>query len=176
VIDSDLTASNRAIIEARCHGAWVPVLPAGTYWLDASFGGTLTSGPWAPLKTVAGQLPPTGDPWNGSMSNFVPCYKAFDSPEAALVAMRLEGHGIRTKTVGEGALIGYGDLTTGVRGVEVWVPEDRLNEAQELIREHLAEGRDSGAVEALADWTCVKCGESNEGSFALCWKCQELRS
>ena len=68
VIDSDLTASNRAIIEARCHGAWVPVLPAGTYWLDASFSGTLTSGPWAPLKTVAGQVPPTGDPWNGLQS------------------------------------------------------------------------------------------------------------
>jgi hypothetical protein len=109
------------------------------------------------------------------MPSFVPCYKAIDSQEAALVAMRLEGHGIRTKTIGEGAAIGYGDLTAGVFGVEVWVPEDRLDEAQKLIKEHLAEGAASAAVEAGDDWTCAKCGESNEGSFALCWSCQAER-
>jgi hypothetical protein len=68
VIDSNLMASNRAIIKARCQGAWIPVLASGTYWIDASSGGTLTSGPWAPVKTVAGQVPPTGDPWNGMQS------------------------------------------------------------------------------------------------------------
>jgi hypothetical protein len=68
VLDSGLTAINRAIIEARCNSAWVPILTPGTYWLDASFGGTLTSGPWSPPKTKAGQVPPTGDPWNGLQS------------------------------------------------------------------------------------------------------------
>jgi hypothetical protein len=68
VLDSGLTAINRAIIQATCSGAWVPVLSSGTYWLDASFGGTLTSGPWSPPKTKAGQVPPTGDPWNGLQS------------------------------------------------------------------------------------------------------------
>jgi hypothetical protein len=68
VLDSGLTAINRAIIQTTNSGAWVPVLGPGTYWLDASFGGTLTSGPWAPVKTKAGQVPPTGDPWNGLQS------------------------------------------------------------------------------------------------------------
>ncbi|MDZ3824412.1 MAG: hypothetical protein U0S76_12485, partial [Pseudoxanthomonas sp.] len=31
------------------------VLPAGTYWLGWSAGGTLASGPWAPPQTVVGQ-------------------------------------------------------------------------------------------------------------------------
>ncbi len=68
VVDSSLTTNNRAIIQATCNGAWFPVLSSGTYWLDASFGGSLTSGPWAPPKTNAGQVPPTGDPWNGLQS------------------------------------------------------------------------------------------------------------
>jgi hypothetical protein len=63
-----LTSINRAIIQVTCDGAWVPLLPAGTFWLEASAGGTLTSGPWAPVKTKAGQVPPTGDPWNGLQS------------------------------------------------------------------------------------------------------------
>jgi hypothetical protein len=68
VTDSALTSVNRAIIQVRCSGAWMPVLVPGTYWLEAFAGGTLTSGPWAPVKTRAGQVPPTGDPWNGLQS------------------------------------------------------------------------------------------------------------
>jgi hypothetical protein len=68
VSDSTLTAINRAIIQVTCGGAWVPTLGSGSYWLEAFAGGTLTSGPWAPVKTKAGQVPPTGDPWNGLQS------------------------------------------------------------------------------------------------------------
>jgi hypothetical protein len=68
VTDNGLTAINRAIIQANCGGAWAPVLGPGTYWLEAFAGGTLTSGPWAPVKVVAGQVPPTGASWNGLQS------------------------------------------------------------------------------------------------------------
>ena len=68
VTDNGLTAINRAIIQVSCGGAWVPVLSPGTRWLEAYAGGTLTSGPWAPVKVKAGQVPPTGDPWNGLQS------------------------------------------------------------------------------------------------------------
>jgi hypothetical protein len=68
VTDSALTASNRALVQVTSNGGWVPSLSTGTYWLEASAGGTLTSGPWAPPKTKAGQVPPTGDPWNGLQS------------------------------------------------------------------------------------------------------------
>jgi hypothetical protein len=68
VLDSGLTAINRALIEASCSGAWVPVLSSGNYWLEINCGGTLTSGPWTPVKVKPGQTPPTGDPWNGLQS------------------------------------------------------------------------------------------------------------
>jgi hypothetical protein len=68
VTDNALTAINRAIIQVTCGGAWVPLLAPGNYWLEAFAGGTLTSGPWAPVATKAGQVPPTGDPWNGLQS------------------------------------------------------------------------------------------------------------
>jgi len=68
LLDSGLTAINRAIIQVNCGGAWVPPLATGNYWLEAFAGGTLTSGPWAPPATKAGQVPPTGDPWNGMQS------------------------------------------------------------------------------------------------------------
>jgi hypothetical protein len=78
VVDNGLTAVNRAIIEVTCGGAWLPVLSTGNYWLEAFAGGTLSSGPWAPVATNAGQVPPTGDPWNGlqsvSLGAFVQVY------------------------------------------------------------------------------------------------------
>jgi hypothetical protein len=63
-----LTAITRPIIQVTCGGAWVPALTPGTFWLEAYAGGTLASGPWSPPKTRAGQVPPTGDPWNGLQS------------------------------------------------------------------------------------------------------------
>ena len=68
VTDGSLTSINRAIIQVTCQGTWMPVLNPGTYWLEATAAGTLTSGPWAPPKTKPGQVPPTGDPWNGLQS------------------------------------------------------------------------------------------------------------
>jgi hypothetical protein len=68
VQDTSLTSINRAIIQVTCGGAWLPPLGPGTYWLEAFAGGALTSGPWAPPKTVAGQVPPTGAAWNGLQS------------------------------------------------------------------------------------------------------------
>ena len=109
------------------------------------------------------------------MPDFVPCYKAFDSQEAALIATRLEGHGIRTKTVGGAATIGYGDLPAAVFAVEVWIPADRLEEAQVLIREHLEEHKGKQPDRALGEWTCPRCGEQNDADFAICWSCQASR-
>lgn len=109
------------------------------------------------------------------MPSFVRLYKAIDSQEAALVAMKLEGHGIRTRTVGEGASIGYGGLTAGLFAVEIWDPEDRLLDAQALIKDHLAEAKARGSAQPEEIWTCAECGKSNEGDFALCWSCQAVR-
>jgi len=68
VLDSGVSAVNRAVMQVNCSAAWVPLLSPGTYWLEAYSWGTLTSGPWAPPAVKAGQVPPTGDPWNGMQS------------------------------------------------------------------------------------------------------------
>jgi hypothetical protein len=67
VFDSVLAATDRALIQVTCCGRWVPVLSSGTYWLECSANGAL-SGTWAPVKVTAGQVPPTGAPWNGLQS------------------------------------------------------------------------------------------------------------
>jgi hypothetical protein len=68
VTDTTLTANSRALIQVNCNGGWIPPLGPGSYWLEAQGGGSLSSGPWAPVKTVAGQAPPTIAPWNGVQS------------------------------------------------------------------------------------------------------------
>jgi hypothetical protein len=68
VADSDLGLSNRAILEVSCGAAWIPFLGTGNYWLEAWGVAPGTFGPYAVPKTRAGQVPPTGDPWNGLQS------------------------------------------------------------------------------------------------------------
>lgn len=68
VLDSALTTNNRALIQVNCNGGWMPALGPGSYWIEANASGSLSSGPWAPPKTVAGQTPPTTFPWNGVQS------------------------------------------------------------------------------------------------------------
>jgi hypothetical protein len=60
VADYAVGSNERALIEVTCNGAWIPPLPAGTYYLEASATGSVASGPWAAPKTVSGQTPPTG--------------------------------------------------------------------------------------------------------------------
>jgi hypothetical protein len=47
VTQTTLTDINRPIMECQVDMSWAPALPAGTYWVDISIGGTLSSGPWA---------------------------------------------------------------------------------------------------------------------------------
>jgi hypothetical protein len=53
VLDTALTNTDRPIM-AVVAGVNT-TLPAGTYWLDWQFDGTLSSGPWAPPVTILGQ-------------------------------------------------------------------------------------------------------------------------
>jgi hypothetical protein len=54
VLDTDLLASNRPIMETTVHLGTPIVLSAGTYWIRWQAGGTLSSGPWIPPVTVLG--------------------------------------------------------------------------------------------------------------------------
>lgn len=53
---------------------------------------------------------------------------------------------------------------------ELWI----LNDADyDRARELIAAEVDNPASEE--PWLCAGCGEENEGSFEICWKCQEER-
>lgn len=54
VLDTDLLASNRPVMESVVDLATPLVLSAGTYWIRWQAGGTLSSGPWQPPVTVLG--------------------------------------------------------------------------------------------------------------------------
>jgi hypothetical protein len=69
VMEGNLTASNRAIIELSCSGSWIGTLGSGTYWLDCTADGTLSSGPWGPPETKPNQQPGQNPQWNGLASN-----------------------------------------------------------------------------------------------------------
>ena len=53
VTDTTMSDTTRPIM--ACVGTLNTILPAGTYWLDWQFGGTLSSGPWQPPVTILGQ-------------------------------------------------------------------------------------------------------------------------
>ncbi len=53
VLDTALMDSTRPVMASEV--AVNTFLPTGTYWLDWQVGGTLASGPWAPVVTILGQ-------------------------------------------------------------------------------------------------------------------------
>jgi hypothetical protein len=63
---------------------------------------------------------------------------------------------------------GAGDLPVFDVSPELWVFEDAYAaHAEAIVREAL---RPQSAV-APDPWLCRQCGESNEGQFAVCWRC-----
>ena len=49
---------------------------------------------------------------------------------------------------------------------ELWVVRD-----QDLPRAEAVLGAVQAAPPSREDWRCSRCGESNEGQFAACWRC-----
>lgn len=63
---------------------------------------------------------------------------------------------------------GGGHVGLNIVPIELWVLQ---NEDIEKAAALLANNSDSTAGDAPA-WPCDECGEENEGSFVVCWKCQ----
>jgi len=62
-----------------------------------------------------------------------------------------------------------GDLPVFDASPELWVYRDAdAPRAETVIREAL---RPDDTASALDAWRCAACGESNEGQFAVCWRC-----
>ena len=58
-------------------------------------------------------------------------------------------------------------LSPVVRPTLCIVDDERYEEAVELLKPY----QESSKIASL-DWICTKCGESNPGSFDVCWNCE----
>jgi len=49
---------------------------------------------------------------------------------------------------------------------ELWILDDgALEQARRMLNDYRSQDVNT------APWLCARCGESNEGQFALCWQC-----
>lgn len=62
-----------------------------------------------------------------------------------------------------------GDLPADQVAPQLWLRDDRDHATAIALLDELRRPA------ALADWTCVRCGESVEGQFFQCWKCEAVR-
>ena len=78
----------------------------------------------------------------------------------------LEGSGIDVFLKNEFAQSGIGETSPIDTWPELWVRNDEDYEQALAILEN------SLSKEGDPDWICKACGESNDASFEICWKCQ----
>ncbi|MEK6246627.1 MAG: DUF2007 domain-containing protein [Planctomycetales bacterium] len=99
-------------------------------------------------------------------------YSAADAQEAHLIKTILEEAGIEAHVVGDHLQNAIGYLPAGVISPRVWVNTVHWEQARKIIDEHLAQTQPVSPD----PWQCTGCGETNESSFEICWKCQTART
>ena len=94
-----------------------------------------------------------------------------DQFEADAIRNRLAAAGIRAIVTGNDAVsaLGMGGAPQK-RPVCVEVAAEDLDRAGKLLEE------DRRRAEKLGPWHCQTCGENNEATFDLCWKCHRSRA
>jgi len=96
-------------------------------------------------------------------------YSADNIQEAHLVRAALEEAGIEAHVVGDHLQNAMGDLPAVAIAPRVWVRRENLEQGRKMIAEH--QSRRHRPTPAIG-WKCAECGEPNEPSFEICWKCQ----
>ncbi|WPB77543.1 DUF2007 domain-containing protein [Archangium violaceum] len=88
--------------------------------------------------------------------------------EARLRAGLLTGSGLSVEVRGENLAPLAGEIPSTETWVELWVPEEEVERARELVEE--LEGDEEKAAREVE---CPECREENPGNFELCWSCGE---
>jgi hypothetical protein len=103
-----------------------------------------------------------------SQSNLFEVFRDRDHTKVGMIQGILEAYGIRTMMRNRNSVT----MTTEIPipdmfpNVCVFSHED-LKKSKQLL-----EIMGSETDVSRSDWTCVACGESNEGGFGECWSCQ----
>jgi hypothetical protein len=96
-------------------------------------------------------------------------YKAFSLADAHLLKDQLEAAGIDVQLNGETLGVAFGGLDASL--VKILVPEDDLDAAQNIARDHEAKRLEQDGPR----WDCPGCAEENESNFEICWNCGKER-
>lgn len=97
-------------------------------------------------------------------------YIAENAFDACLVRDRLLDAGIEAAVHGEMLVGAIGELPPDSRPA-VWIADDALYDRAREVVEQFERGEPAGRR-----WRCRRCGEENEGTFALCWNCTQPSS
>lgn len=95
----------------------------------------------------------------------------YTTPNALLanhIRNLLEAAGIESRMKNEFLGGGAGELPPTEAWPELWVAEQDVPRAQQIIDESEQGG-------ALPPWRCANCGEEVEGQFSACWNCGAQR-
>jgi hypothetical protein len=98
-------------------------------------------------------------------------YRANDRVEANLLAFALDNAGIRVDLAGGMSHLIYGDLGAAeALSTDLWVRREDYGRGRQVIEDFHSEiGRN---VPSTIMWTYKSCGEINDNSFEVCWRCQ----
>ena len=93
-------------------------------------------------------------------------YSNPDPAVAHLVRNAIDEIGVPVVVKGDGTVT-LTEIPNTAAWAEVWVSADgdRMDEVLAII------GEVTGAPVSTEPWTCPSCGESVEGTFAVCWSC-----
>jgi hypothetical protein len=95
-------------------------------------------------------------------------YNATNLPEAALLADLLRSAGIDVHIFNQNAVGALGDVPFLDALPQIWVANaGHAALALEIIQEF----RRNSALDAHPTWVCSQCGETNPGTFDVCWSC-----
>ena len=92
--------------------------------------------------------------------------------QAEVFKSKLESAGIRVLLDYESLGPTLGITVDGLGEVRVMVPPTYRGVAENVLRRYENDRRRPSAGH---DWTCRHCGEANDPSFEICWRCEEAR-
>lgn len=110
---------------------------------------------------------------NPSNDDTVRIYNAANEQEAHMLRMELEAEGIDAVVEGGTLQFARGEVPMSPETLpSVLVLDSDVAAAQSVVRQFV-EAKYADAPGS--DWTCSACGETVDGQFGLCWKCQAER-
>ncbi|NHH99371.1 MULTISPECIES: DUF2007 domain-containing protein [Oceanimonas] len=97
------------------------------------------------------------------MNDWIPVYQAAHSLEAHTLKGALESRGMAVKLQGEALAGALGELPMDVAQVTLLVQEKDWQRARTFLQDYQRKSQGT--------WHCGSCGEENDASFEICWRC-----